>query len=77
MTKQKSKTKEASVKSPAIMLNREQIGKLNEIVNHFKEINHFTIRTESLSGIGVGIQVSFDLFEKDDTTVDITDVKEW
>jgi hypothetical protein len=77
MTKQKSKTKEVSVRSPAIMLNREQIGKLNEIVNHFKEIKHFTIRTESLSGIGVGIQVSFDLFEENDTTVDITDVKDW
>ena len=77
MTKQKSKTKEVSVRSPAIMLNREQIGKLNEIVNHFKEIKHFTIRTESLSGIGVCIQVSFDLFEENDTTVDITDVKDW
>jgi hypothetical protein len=77
MTKQKSKTKEVSVRSPKIMLNREQIGKLNEIVKHFKEINHFTIQTESVSGIGVGIQVSFDLFEKDDTTIDITDVKEW
>jgi hypothetical protein len=77
MTKQKTKAIKPSASSPTIMLNREQIGKLNEIVNHFKEINHFTIRTESLSGIGVGIQVSFDLFEKNDTTVDITDVKEW
>lgn len=62
---------------PAITLNREQIAKLNEIVNHFKEINKFTVQADTSSGIGVGIQVTFDLFEKEDTTVDITDVKDW
>jgi hypothetical protein len=61
----------------SLILNREQIGKLNEIVNHFKEVNHFTIEADSSSGIGVGIQVRFDLFEKNDTKIDITDVREW
>lgn len=63
--------------SKSITLNREQIQKLYEIVNHFKEINHFVVETDSSSGIGVGIQVRFDLFQKSDTTIDITDVKEW
>jgi Holliday junction resolvase len=61
----------------SITLNREQIEKLYEIAKHFKEINHFNIKTDSSSGIGVGVVVSFDLFQKNDTMVDITDVKEW
>jgi len=63
--------------SKSITLNREQVQKLYEIVNHFKEINHFVVEADSSSGIGVGIQVRFDLFQKSDTTIDITDVKEW
>lgn len=63
--------------SNSVTLNREQINKLNEIVAHFKEINHFKIDTDLSSGIGVGITVTFDLFEKNDATIDITDVKEW
>lgn len=60
-----------------VILNREQIGKLAEIVNHFKEIQHFTVTTDHSSGIGTGVVVKFTLLEKNDTTVDITDVKEW
>lgn len=63
--------------STSITLNREQILKLYDITNHFKEINHFEIETDHSSGIGVGLKVSFDLFEKNDTKIDITDVKEW
>ncbi len=61
----------------SIQLNRDQIGKLVEMVNHFKEVKHFTITQEHSSGIGPTIRVQFDLFEKSDTQVDITDVKEW
>lgn len=61
----------------SITLNRKQIEKLTEIVAHFKEVNDFTIESDSSSGIGVGIQVRFSLFEKKDTKIDITDVKEW
>ena len=63
--------------SKEITLNREQIEKLHTIANHFKEINHFNIKTDSSSGIGVGVVVTFDLFEKKDTMIDITDVKDW
>ena len=57
-----------------ITLNREQIGKLNEIVDHFIEINKFIIETDNSSGIGTGLSVKFDLFERNDTKIDITDI---
>ena len=57
-----------------ITLNREQIGKLNEIVDHFIEINKFIIETDNSSGIGTGLSVKFDLFEINDTKIDITDI---
>lgn len=60
-----------------ITLNRKQVAKLTEIVDHFKEIEHFTVETDNSSGIGVGIQVKFDLFEKNDTNINITDLSEW
>lgn len=61
----------------SIRLNREQIGKLIEMFNHFKEVEHFTITQDHGSGIGPAVKLEFDLFEKLDTQVDITDVKEW
>jgi hypothetical protein len=61
----------------SLTLNREQIAKLTEIASHFKEVQHFTVEFDSSSGIGVGITVKFDLFEKNDAKIDITDVKEW
>jgi len=60
-----------------ITLNRDQIEKLSEIANHFKEIEHFTLEAESSSGIGQAIHVKFDLFDTGDTKVDITDVESW
>jgi hypothetical protein len=64
-----------------LSLNRKQIGKLTEIVNHFKEVEWFTIKVDSSSGIGEGIVVEFNLFNDDDkdvdTRVDITDVSTW
>ena len=48
----------------SITLNREQIEKVYEIMNHFKEVNHFNIKTDSSSGIGVGVVVTFALFQK-------------
>lgn len=61
----------------SIKINREQINKLYEIITHFKEINNFIIEADSSSGIGTGLSVKFDLFKKNDTVVDITDVKVW
>jgi hypothetical protein len=60
-----------------IKLNREQIAKLIELYSQFEEVQNFTVRTEYDSGIGVGVSVSFDLFERSDTKVDITDYKKW
>jgi hypothetical protein len=62
-----------------IVLNRDQIHKLGEIVSHFKEINKFRIKTDSISGIGACISVSFTLFDdkENDTSIDITDISDW
>ena len=60
-----------------VKLNREQISKLAEIVNNFKEVQHFTVTTDYSSGIGVGVVVTFTLFDNNDSSIDITDVKEW
>lgn len=67
-------SQEEYANAKSITLNREQIIKLYEIVSHFKEINKFTIETDYSSGIGVVVR--FDLFQKNDTKIDITDVKE-
>jgi hypothetical protein len=62
-------------------LNREQIKKLAKIVDHFKEVEWFTLEESNSSGIGSTVVVKFNLFndsDKDiDTTVDITDVSTW
>ena len=72
--------------SESFILNRKQMNKLVEIANHFKEVKHFKISVDNSSGIGVGVVVSFDLFEDSDsnifglggdTKIDITDVSEW
>ena len=60
-----------------VKLNRIQIYKLNSIVEHFNEIETFTIKVDTTSGIGAGLVVSFDLFEPNDTKIDITDTKAW
>lgn len=60
-----------------VTLNRKQIGQLIEIYERFHDTNHFTIEQEHTSGIGPSISVKFDLFEKSDTKIDITDVSEW
>jgi hypothetical protein len=54
-----------------------EIEKLFKITEHFKEVNLFTIEQSSNSGIGVTSKVRFDLFEKKDTNIDITDVMSW
>lgn len=61
----------------SITLNRKQIAQLVEIVERFTDTENFTVESESLSGIGPSIAVKFDLFEKSDTKVDITDVSTW
>lgn len=60
-----------------IKLNRSQISNLNKIVNHFTEVNDFTIKVDNANGIGSGICVKFNLFEKNKTMIDITDYSKW
>ncbi len=64
-----------------ISLNRKQIGKLNTLMEHFKEVEWFTVEEDSSNGLGPAMQVRFNLFgdtDKDvDATVDITDVDTW
>jgi hypothetical protein len=57
-----------------ITLNRQQITKLYGIIKHFGEIEHFTIQVNHSSGIGTDVVVKFDLFNKNDTRIDITGV---
>ena len=63
------------------VLNRTQVEKLAKMVDHFKEVEWFTLEESSTSGIGPKVVVKFNLFADDDkdidTTVDITDVSTW
>ena len=62
-------------------LNRLQVEKLAKMVEHFKDVEWFTLEESNTSGIGPTVTVKFNLFNDDDkdvdTTVDITDVSTW
>jgi len=60
-----------------ITLTRKQIGQLYKMMDRFIATENFTVESESISGIGATISVRFDLFEKADTKIDITDVSNW
>jgi len=60
-----------------VVLNRKQIEQLAQIANHFKEVELFTVTSESTSGIGPTVRVQCDLFSTQDTNIDITDVESW
>ena len=76
-----SKKSTLKAMTKTLSLNRKQIGKLTEIVSHFKEVEWFNINVDHSSGIGAGIVVEFNLFNDDDkdvdTKIDITDVSTW
>jgi hypothetical protein len=76
MTKDK-KTKKRTDHPRSFSLTREEIETLYKITEQFKDINLFTIEQSSQSGIGVESRVRFDLFNKNDTNIDITDVGSW
>jgi hypothetical protein len=64
------------------VLNRQQVEKLAQLADHFKEVEWFTLVEENSSGIGPTVAVKFNLFgdrDKDaaDTTVNMTDVSTW
>ena len=60
-----------------MILNRSEIQKLYEITQHFKDTDFFKLEQSNKSGIGTSTRVQFDLFEKNDTNIDITDVTNW
>jgi len=60
-----------------ISLTRSQIEKLTKMVNHFSEVEQFVLEQSHESGIGPTVRVKFNLFDKNDTVVDVTDVSTW
>lgn len=62
-----------------IVLSRKQLAQIAEIADRYKDIKLFTIDSKSLSGIGpsISVGVGFDLFDRTDTLIDITDVDTW
>ncbi len=60
-----------------ITLNRKQVKQLGELAEHFAEIDKFVIEQSNESGIGPTLTVTIDLFGKNDTKVNITDVESW
>jgi len=74
-------TKDKKYQPTQFSLNRGQIEKLAKMVEHFREVEWFTLEESLSSGIGPTVVVKFNLFndnDKDvDTTVDITDVSTW
>lgn len=66
--------------SGQIFFSQAQARKFAEIVKQFKDIEYFLVRTDESSGIGVGLEVSFNLFNDNtdhpDATINITDFSE-
>jgi hypothetical protein len=60
-----------------IRLTRKNIQELFQVIERFQDVEHFEIVSDSSSGIGPCISVKFTLFNKNQTTVDITDVSSW
>jgi hypothetical protein len=77
MTKDKSTKKKKDDYVQSFKLTRAEIEKLYKITEHFKEINLFTVKQSSGGGIGVVSKVRFDLFDKNDIDINVTDVKSW
>jgi hypothetical protein len=74
MAKIKTKEKKSPLK---LTLTSTEIEKLYKISSQHKDVNVFTLSQDRSSGIGPTTKVSFDLFSKSDTWVDITDVSCW
>jgi len=77
MTKDKKSKKRTDSVTRSFKLTRAEIETLYKITEQFKDINLFTIEQSSQSGIGVESRVRFDLFNKNNTNIDITDIKSW
>jgi len=69
--------KEKTYQPERFTLTRSQVEKLAKIADHFKEVKQFTLEETHESGIGSTVRVRFNLFDTNDTNVDITDVSTW
>jgi len=69
--------KEKTYQPERFILTRSQVEKLAKIAEHFKEVENFTLEETHDSGIGPTVRVRFNLFDNNDTNVDITDVSTW
>ncbi len=65
------------IKDADFVLTRSQILKLAELANHFKDTKFFNLYEANDNGIGPSMHVRFDLFEENDTQLNITDVSTW
>lgn len=61
----------------SFVLSRKQIKQLFEIANHLEQIEFFEIEVNDSSGIGKTTIVHFDIFDTNDTSVNITDYENW
>lgn len=61
----------------SIVLTREQIEKLTELLELHTEVQNFKLSWMAGSGIGLGLLVKFQTFNPEDTVIDITDVSNW
>jgi len=62
----------------SIVLTREQIEKLNELLQLHPAVQDFKLSwMHEQSGIGLGLLVKFQTFDPEDTVIDITDVSNW
>ena len=61
-----------------LQLTKTQLQQLAMIIEKFPDVELFTLRSQSTSGIGPTVHVSFTLWGKDpNTSIDITDFSSW
>ena len=60
-----------------IVLTRKQVAQLGEIADKFPNGKWFKLTEDNRSGIGPSHMLTYDAFEEQDTTVNITDVSTW
>lgn len=71
------KKKSSNYQPTEITLTRAQVEKLAKLLESFKDISEFSLTETHESGIGPTVKVKLNLFENEDTVIDITDVSTW
>lgn len=60
-----------------LLLTKDQIKKMAQLVERFPEIDDYTLEIDNSSGIGPTYTIKFSLYLDNDFKVDITDVTTW